>query len=122
LGAVVTVLPPYYTTTWVYGVPYYFANTAYYRWSPAWDGYQVVSDPRLDLPPPDPEPFVYPSAGQTEEQQSDDRYACHRWAVDQTGFDPSLGLPAGEAGSDGLRSDYHRAMSACLEGRSYTVR
>jgi len=36
--------------------------------------------------------FAYPSAGQAVEQQSMDRYECHTWAVQQTGFDPS-GLP-----------------------------
>jgi hypothetical protein len=33
--------------------------------------------------------FVYPSKGQNQEQQDKDRYECHRWAVQQTGFDPS---------------------------------
>ena len=32
--------------------------------------------------------FVYPKAGQSPEQQRDD-YACHQWAVQQTGFDPT---------------------------------
>ena len=32
--------------------------------------------------------FVYPALGQTEKQQSDDRYHCHLWAVEATGFDP----------------------------------
>lgn len=33
--------------------------------------------------------YVYPAAGQTDEQLGDDRYACHLWAVDESGFDPS---------------------------------
>lgn len=33
--------------------------------------------------------FIYPSKGQTQEQQSRDRYECHSWAVQQSGFDPS---------------------------------
>lgn len=33
--------------------------------------------------------FVYPSQGQSQEQQSRDRYECHMWAVQQTGFDPT---------------------------------
>jgi len=32
--------------------------------------------------------YVYPAAGQSEQQQSEDRYHCHRWAVDAAGFDP----------------------------------
>jgi len=34
-------------------------------------------------------PFVYPAKGQSQEQQSKDRYECDMWAVRQTGFDPS---------------------------------
>lgn len=33
--------------------------------------------------------FIYPAKGQTQEQQDRDRYECHSWAVQQTGFDPS---------------------------------
>ncbi len=33
--------------------------------------------------------YVHPSAGQSEQQLADDRYACHRWAVEQTGYDPT---------------------------------
>lgn len=33
--------------------------------------------------------YVYPSNGQSDEQSDRDRYECHLWAVQQTGFDPS---------------------------------
>jgi YMGG-like Gly-zipper len=33
--------------------------------------------------------FIYPSKGQNQAQQDRDRYECHSWAVQQTGFDPS---------------------------------
>ncbi len=33
--------------------------------------------------------FIYPSKGQTKEQLGRDRYECHTWAAQQTGFDPS---------------------------------
>jgi hypothetical protein len=124
IGAVVSVLPPYYTTLWVHDVPYYYANYTYYRWSPPHDGYLVVEDPGVDgVVEGGDELFVYPNAGQSEEQQADDRYACHRWAVEETGYDPSLIEPGGdESALPGLRDDYQRAMSACLEGRDYTVR
>lgn len=36
-----------------------------------------------------PRMFVYPARGQTEEQLERDRYECHTWAVQQSGFDPS---------------------------------
>jgi len=33
--------------------------------------------------------YIYPSKGQSQAQQDKDRYECHSWAVQQTGFDPS---------------------------------
>jgi hypothetical protein len=133
--------------------------------------------------------FIYPSKGQTQAQQDRDRYECHSWAVQQTGFDPSkpqvaasnspkqyqpsephvlkgagrgaaLGAVGGaitgntgkgaaagaamgglvggfrrrderirqadvkadaQAASNPRRDAYMRAMSACLQGRGYTV-
>ncbi|MCU0975503.1 MAG: glycine zipper 2TM domain-containing protein [Steroidobacteraceae bacterium] len=49
-------------------------------------------------PPPTPnqqaQVYVYPAGGQDERQLDRDRYECHRWAVRQSSFDPSLpGLP-----------------------------
>jgi hypothetical protein len=41
--------------------------------------------------------FVYPAQGQSPDQLERDRYECHLWAVQQTGFDPSrAGVPAGQ--------------------------
>ncbi len=37
--------------------------------------------------------FAYPNAGQSEAQQSQDRFECHQWAVAQSGFDPSTAPP-----------------------------
>ncbi|MFZ2399068.1 MAG: glycine zipper family protein [Smithella sp.] len=34
--------------------------------------------------------YFYPTKGQSTEQQSRDHYACYNWAVEQTGFDPSV--------------------------------
>jgi hypothetical protein len=39
--------------------------------------------------PPMPRMFVYPAQGQSEEQLERDRFECHSWAVQQSGFDPS---------------------------------
>lgn len=36
-----------------------------------------------------PRMFVYPAKGQSDEQLQRDRYECHSWAVQQSGFDPS---------------------------------
>ena len=33
--------------------------------------------------------FIYPTQGQSQEQQDQDRFECHNWAVQQTGFDPA---------------------------------
>ncbi len=63
--------------------------------------------------------YVYPRNGQNDKQTADDRYRCHRWAVGQTGYDPTQ--PAG-APSAHKRSEYQRAMSACLDARGYTAR
>ncbi len=40
-------------------------------------------------PPPPPRLIVYPAHGQSQQQLEQDRYACHVWAVQQSGFDPS---------------------------------
>ncbi|HEY2418984.1 MAG TPA: glycine zipper 2TM domain-containing protein [Steroidobacteraceae bacterium] len=41
--------------------------------------------------------MVYPANGQSPEQLERDRYECHVWAVQQSGFDPSRsGVPPGE--------------------------
>ena len=37
--------------------------------------------------------YAYPNAGQSEEQQSRDRFECHQWSVSQTGFDPTTAPP-----------------------------
>jgi hypothetical protein len=133
--------------------------------------------------------FIYPAKGQNQALQDKDRYECHSWAVQQTGFDPSRpqaansqppqqyrpsqphilkgagrgaalgavgGAITGDAGKGAAagaamggivggfrrrdekmrqadmradaaaapnpgRSAYMRAMSACLQGRGYTV-
>ena len=137
-GVVVPMLPPYYTTIWVGGVPYYYANDIYYAWRPAAQGYAVVQAPPdanvVTQPPPagpnapapssNPDQFyVYPEKGQSSELQAKDRYECHRWAVGQTGFDPSQ-PSAGLSGSDltSKRADYRRAIEACLDARGYSVK
>ncbi|MBX3300989.1 MAG: hypothetical protein KF693_02110 [Nitrospira sp.] len=33
--------------------------------------------------------FVYPSKGQTKDQQELDEFACYKWGKEQTGFDPT---------------------------------
>ena len=47
---------------------------------------------REEAPPPDTNVYFYPAEGRTisAEQQDRDKYECHTWAVQKTGFDPSL--------------------------------
>jgi hypothetical protein len=123
VGLFISFLPPYYTTIWVRGVPYYYANEVYYAHRGS--GYVVVEPPKEEVrqaPPPAEQMFVYPRLGQNEQQQADDRYACHRWAADQTGFDPTQQPGASETRGSEKRADYQRAMGACLDGRGYTVK
>lgn len=62
------------------------------------------------------EVYAYPNNGQSDEQQATDRYECHKWAVAQSGFDPT------RSPSSGSPVDYRRAMAACLDGRGYTAK
>jgi len=61
--------------------------------------------------------YVYPAAGQSEAQTSEDRYQCHVWATNQSGYDPTMG-----AGKREDAEGYSRAFSACMAGRNYVVR
>lgn len=134
-GAYIPVLPPFYATLWVGGVPYYYADDVYYVYRGPATGYEVVAPPpdanvatqeaqgAAPGAPPSSELYIYPKNGQSEQQQAQDRYECHSWASSQTGFDPTApngGVSPDQA--DSARSSYDRAMSACLEGRGYTVK
>jgi hypothetical protein len=126
IGVFVPVLPPFYTTVWFGGLPYYYANDTYYAWRDSDQGYQVVDPPGVasaTTEAPAADIFLYPRNGQSAEQQGTDRYECHRWAADQTGFDPTI-ASGGVASADASnkRADYFRAMGACLEGRGYSVK
>lgn len=132
IGLFVPVLPPYYTTVWVGGAPYYYANDSYYVWRESDQQYEVVAPPdenaaSTDAPPAPPSPtgdvFIYPKNGQSEEDQARDKYECHKWAQNESGFDPTQvngGVPPEQA--NGKRAAYQRAMGACLEGRGYSVK
>jgi len=63
--------------------------------------------------------IAYPKNGQSQEQLGKDKFECHRWAVGQTGFDPTQ---VGGGAAPGNRSNYLRAQAACLEGRGYSVK
>jgi hypothetical protein len=137
------VLPAGCATFWWSGVPYYYVNNVYYVWSADDSGY-IVSDPppvgsattnvsatvdsddsAIDdsagavAPAGSDEIYMYPEKGQSDEQQATDRYECHKWAQDQTGFDPTQ--PNGGSTS-ATADDYRRAMIACLDARGYSAK
>jgi len=41
--------------------------------------------------------YAYPMQNQSPDQQKKDGYECHMWAVEQTGFDPSVSPPQTQA-------------------------
>jgi hypothetical protein len=122
-GLFVNYLPGYYSSFYFGNTRYFYADDTYYMYEPARRGYVVTRSPydddqeveaSTDL---DEDLFVYPAKGQSEQQQADDRYDCHRWAADQTHYDPV----DSDYDAD-QRADYLRAMTACLTGRGYSVK
>ena len=135
-GLLFATLPWYCQKSWWGGVPYYYADDNYYQWNDSDSAYETVQPPpglveqvRAQTPPT--ELFIFPEAGQSNEQLARDREDCHRWAVAQVGFDPRVaaagaaGRPATSLSSEdstaAQRTDYFRADGACLMGRNYTV-
>jgi len=82
--------------------------------SPAEAPDNTQDNPQTDL-------IIYPKNGQSKDQQAADQYECHTWAKGQTGFDPTQ-PGGGQTGGPAMsRSNYDRAMSACLQARDYQV-
>ena len=119
-------------TIWFGSVPYYYVNRVYYVWSPSYDGYVVADPPPVAAPAQRPPAGtgqstsgvlslrLIPLKGQNRQQTASDRYACHQWAVAQSGFNPIS--PAQDAhASAAARSGYRRALTACLNARGYKV-
>ena len=110
-GIVAPFLPPAYTTLWVGGVPYYYANGVYYSPMPG-EGYAVVAPPDgvVETQPgvgmPGSAPVIYPRNGQSQAQLDADAADCAQGASAQT-----VGAPA-----------YWDIFEACMDDRGYTVR
>ena len=67
--------------------------------------------------------FIYPSRGQSPQQEQFDKGQCYSWAVQQSGFDPTRpGGGVAESENESARANYRRAEGACLEGRGYSVK
>lgn len=130
IGARVRVLPAGYVSFLLGTRHFFFVNSTYYLWEPGLHEYVVVEEPEgaeaavaatqqstSEADSESGEIFAYPNQGQSDEQARRDRYECHLWAADQSGYDPTY-----SDRDDTKRGDYRRAMSACLVGRGYTVR
>jgi hypothetical protein len=122
-GVVVAGLPAFATVVTIGGLGYWYANGVYYREYSS-GGYEVVPSPIVGAPSSTgtvARTYIYPRNGQSAEKQASDEYECHRWAVNQTGFDPTA-VANGQSTVSTQGSDYARAQGACLEGRGYTIR
>jgi hypothetical protein len=135
-GLLFASIPWYCETYWWAGVPYYYADDNYYQWNDSAGAYETVQPPpelvdQVQTQEPRRELFIFPAAGQSNEQLARDREDCHRWAVAQVGFDPRVPA-AGAAGTAATssssadstvakRMEYLRADGACLMDRNYTV-
>ena len=124
LGARVRHLPAGYISFLIGPRRHYYVNYTYYLRDRETAEYVVVAEPEgaeaalvAASESVSGDIFVYPSQGQTDAQRDRDRYDCYLWAVEQTGFDPSAADSAA-----GNAADYRRAITACLEGRGYTVK
>jgi hypothetical protein len=89
--------------------------------TPAFAQYVSTPPPGAAPPPGSSEVTITPKNGQNQQQQWTDRYACHDWAVSQSGFDPTRKGSDSSADAGSHREQYRRALSACLEGRGYSV-
>jgi Glycine-zipper domain len=58
--------------------------------------------------------YIYPSKGQSQAQQDKDRYECHTWAVQQTGFDPSK--PQSKSSNASASNQYQPSQPHVLRG------
>lgn len=113
-------LPDFAREVWIGSTLYFLAAGTCYLWSADRKQYVVVQPPPAvpALPAGSYEVIACPSAGQSQDQQARDRYECHRWAVNQSGFDPSSATQAPPA----TTADYYRrALGACLSGRGYSI-
>ncbi|WP_146076101.1 DUF6515 family protein [Caldimonas caldifontis] len=122
VGLYMTSLPYYHRVVYVGPSVYYVAHDVYYA-PVATGGYQVVEPPAEAASAAFDYPIAYPARNQSAQQQADDQFQCHEWAVQLSQFDPTL-LGSGQPMNDSptLRDNYVRAWSACMEGRGYSVR
>ena len=120
-GVRVNYLPDYAREVWSGSALLFLAAGTYYQYLEDSREYVVVNPPTASAPQqsgPGYEVIAYPAQGQSPQQLDRDRYECHRWAVQQTGFDPAA---ASYAPSAQVADNYRRAQGACLSGRGDSV-
>ncbi|MFV3368798.1 DUF6515 family protein [Pseudomonas sp. NY15435] len=120
-GVRVRYLPSYAEQVWIGSIGYFLAAGTYYLWQASSQDYEVVAPPQQQVASVAQSAYdvmAYPMYNQNPDQQARDRYECHRWAADQSGFDPAL---ASYAPPDYVADNYRRALGACLSGRGYSV-
>jgi hypothetical protein len=132
IGLVINVLPPYYSTVWFGGNPYYYADNVYYTWrrtktATRWSTRRITRMQPTAAPdsPPVAERFDYLSQERSDEGSA----GGGSIRMLQLGEGPD-GLRSHSAGrrnvqsgdADHARNNYNRAMSACLQGRGYQVK
>ena len=122
-GVRVRYLPSYAEQLWFGSMLYFLAAGTYYLFDNSSQTYEVVPPPpqvaQAPLPTGNPyDVIAYPMYGQSPQQQAQDHYECHTWAVGQSGFDPAM---AGYAPSQQAVDTYRGALGSCLQGRGYSI-
>ncbi|WP_240964855.1 DUF6515 family protein [Pseudomonas multiresinivorans] len=121
-GVRVRYLPSYAEQVWIGSIGYFLAAGTYYLWQASSQDYEVVAPPQQQpVAVAQSSPYdviAYPMYNQGPDQQARDRYECHGWAVQQSGFDPASASYAPPAY---VADNYRRALGACLSGRGYSV-
>ncbi|WP_240201718.1 DUF6515 family protein [Pseudomonas sp. PDNC002] len=120
-GVRVRYLPSYAEQVWIGSIGYFLAAGTYYLWQASSQDYEVVAPPQqqpVAVAQTGYDVIAYPMYNQGPDQQARDRYECHGWAVQQSGFDPASASYAPPAY---VADNYRRALGACLSGRGYSV-
>ena len=64
---------------------------------------------------PSSNPFIYPSKGQTAQQEQKDKNECYGWASQQTGFDPAQELEDQQAAAARARQQSQQAQQTAVQ-------
>jgi hypothetical protein len=114
IGIFVPVLPPFYTTVLIGGIPYYYANDAYYVYRDQ-RGYEVVEPP----PGVDAMPGAAPPSGGagTAPRRRQHLRVPEERAICRSAGERPLRVPPLGRGPDRLRSDPWRRRGCARTGR-----